>query len=226
MQKLMDPLVTRTTTDIVFDHLYDEISSLRLLPGARISEADIANQMGVSRQPVRDAFNRLGNLDLLLIRPQRATEVRGFSMQAIENARFVRLAVELEVVSRACASWGPEHVEALEAQIELQEKAVKSGETSKFHGLDYTFHKMICEIGGYPLAFDMIQDCKRSVDRLCVLSLRKADEIEAIVEDHKEIAQSLERRSVEGVRKAVEKHLSRLDETIREIHEAHANYFE
>lgn len=226
MQKTVDRLVTRTTADVVFEHLNEEISTLRLLPGTRISEADIANQMGVSRQPVRDAFNRLANLGLLLIRPQRATEVRGFSMAAIENARFVRLAVELEVVTRACATWTTEDAEALEAQIDLQMQVVKSGQTSKFHDLDYTFHKMICGRGGHPLAFDMIEDCKRTVDRLCVLSLRKAYEVEAVIDDHKAIAASLANRSVEDARRSIKTHLNRLDETIREIHEAHANYFE
>ena len=71
----------RTSVDDIFDYLYDEISGLRLRPGDRISEADIAARFGVSRQPVRDAFNRLANLDLLLIRPQRATEVKRFSMR-------------------------------------------------------------------------------------------------------------------------------------------------
>ena len=84
----------RTIVDDIYDHLHAEISSLRLKPGDRISEADIASQFGVSRQPVRDAFSRLANQDLLLIRPQRATEVRRFSMREIEKSRFVRSAVE------------------------------------------------------------------------------------------------------------------------------------
>ncbi len=226
MQKMVDLLVTRTTTDIVFDHLYKEISSLRLLPGARISEADIANQMGVSRQPVRDAFNRLSNLGLLLIRPQRATEVRGFSMKDIQTARFVRLSVELEVVTRACATWRRENAEALGAQIALQQEAVQSGETSGFHDLDYDFHRLICELGGHPMAFETIEGCKQKVDRLCVLSLRKAYEMEAVIKDHEKIATALETGSVDTARAAVEKHLSRLDATIGEIHKAHANYFE
>ncbi|KKK71856.1 hypothetical protein LCGC14_2909720, partial [marine sediment metagenome] len=66
----------RTGVDVVANHLYEEITSLRLLPGAKISEAEIAARFGVSRQPVRDAFSRLENLDLLLIRPQKATEVK------------------------------------------------------------------------------------------------------------------------------------------------------
>ena len=91
----------RTAVDEIFDHLRAEIDALRLRPGDRISEAEIAARFGVSRQPVRDAFTRLANLDLLLIRPQRATEVKRFSAREIEKSRFVRAAVEAEVLRRA-----------------------------------------------------------------------------------------------------------------------------
>jgi DNA-binding GntR family transcriptional regulator len=91
----------RTSVEMIFDALYEEIVSLRLLPGDKISEADIATRFGMSRQPVRDAFSRLENLQLLLIRPQKATEVRRFSTKAITKSRFVRAAVESEVLRRA-----------------------------------------------------------------------------------------------------------------------------
>jgi DNA-binding GntR family transcriptional regulator len=80
---------TRSTADVVFDRLHEEIATLSILPGTKISEADIARRFGVSRQPARDAFRRLHNLDLLEIRPQRATVVRRFSLAEIENTRFV-----------------------------------------------------------------------------------------------------------------------------------------
>ena len=83
-----DVLERRTTTDEVFDRLHEEIVTLELLPGTKLSEVEVARRFGVSRQPVRDAFNRLSNLDLLLIRPQKATEVRGFSIERIARARL------------------------------------------------------------------------------------------------------------------------------------------
>ncbi|MGB5556853.1 MAG: GntR family transcriptional regulator, partial [Paracoccaceae bacterium] len=49
----------RTSVDVVFDYLYEEIADLRLRPGDKISEAEIAAQFDISRQPVRDAFSRL-----------------------------------------------------------------------------------------------------------------------------------------------------------------------
>jgi len=84
----------KTNADYVFDYVFDKISSLTLLPGARISEADVANQLNVTRQPVRDAFTRLDSINLLLVRPQRPTEVRRFSTKAIISARFQRETIE------------------------------------------------------------------------------------------------------------------------------------
>ena len=64
-----------TTTDRIFDELYQRIITLDLPPGARMSEAEVSRALGVSRQPVRDAFWRLSKLGFLTVRPQRATTV-------------------------------------------------------------------------------------------------------------------------------------------------------
>lgn len=88
MQELVNSIERRTTTDVVFERLLEEIVTLRMLPGTKLSEVEVAKRFGVSRQPVRDAFNRLENLELLLIRPQKATEVRGFSMERIAPCPF------------------------------------------------------------------------------------------------------------------------------------------
>ena len=57
-------------------------------PGAKLSEVEVARRIGVSRQPVREAFNRLATMDLLLIRPQKSTRVRGFSMDDTVNGEW------------------------------------------------------------------------------------------------------------------------------------------
>ncbi|RMF38825.1 MAG: GntR family transcriptional regulator [Alphaproteobacteria bacterium] len=226
MQEPVEIVERRTATDVVFERLYEEIVSLKLMPGTKLSEQEIARRFGVSRQPVRDAFNRLGNLDLLLIRPQKATEVRGFSMPRIEHARFVRLAVELEVLRDACSVWTESHAEALERIIDRQQQVIDRGQPEKFHELDYRFHRLICELGGHPLAFETIEDCKRKIDRLCVLSLGRAQEAATLVEDHRRIAHALRRRSAEEATAAARLHLGRLDETIADIHRTHSEYFE
>ncbi|MEM6665461.1 MAG: GntR family transcriptional regulator [Pseudomonadota bacterium] len=226
MPNVIPLMERRTTTDLVFDHLYREIVSLTRLPGTKLSEADIARHFGVSRQPVRDAFNRLGNLDLLLIRPQRATEVRGFSMRQIARARFVRLAVELEVITHACALWNRDHTAALEQNLQQQQQAIRAGKTETFHTLDYGFHRLICDLGGCSDAFETIEQCKQKLDRLCALSLGKDREVETLYKDHCDLTRALDHREDEAARATIRRHLGRLDSTIADIQETHAEYFE
>ncbi|MBX2839464.1 MAG: GntR family transcriptional regulator [Gammaproteobacteria bacterium] len=226
MLNLAENLQRRTTTDLVFDHLHEEIASLKLLPGTKLSETDIAQRFGVSRQPVRDAFNRLENLDLLVIRPQRATEVRRFSMQRIADARFVRLAVELEVVRQACSVWDAERARLLDDNLQQQQQALVDRLPDQFHILDYQFHKSICELSGCASAFNTIEECKKKVTRLCVLSLDRKNEFAVLLEDHLNLALALKKGYVEEATAVTRQHLARLDDTIADIHAKHADYFE
>lgn len=68
-----------SATEQVFQSLYAAVVTLKLLPGTKVSEAEVARQMDVSRQPVRDAFFRLSELGFLTIRPQRATLISRIS---------------------------------------------------------------------------------------------------------------------------------------------------
>lgn len=226
MLETVEKLVPRTTTDMVFEHLHTEILTLKLLPGTRISEADVASKLGVSRQPVRDAFNRLGNLNLLKIRPQRATEVCGFSWAQIENNRFIRLAVEIEIARHAHAKWDSDSAAALEANLSQQRAAIEAGQIDRFHALDYGFHKVICTHSGHALAFETIMQCKQQVDRLCVLSLAQSDEALAVLADHEDIADALKTGSADAVETVFRRHLGRLDGAIAAIHEKYSDYFE
>lgn len=216
----------RTSVDEVFDYLHEQIVSLGLLPGDKISEADIAAQFGISRQPVRDAFSRLANQNLLLIRPQRATEVKRFSMREIEKSRFVRLSVEKEVLRRAAEKCDAEGGAQLDAVLDVQDKAVQALDVARFGVLDYAFHKTICEIAQVDFAFDVIMAEKSKVDRLCRLGLAKEQRLPDLLSDHTRIADAIKAHDAEGAVEVGVFHLSRLDETIERITATNANYFD
>ena len=216
----------RTAVDDIFDHLHNEILSLSLRPGDKISEADVAARFGVSRQPVRDAFSRLASLDLLLIRPQRATEVRRFSLREITKSRFVRLAVETEVLRRAAEMCDAEGAARLDAALAQQDVAITKRDVERFGSLDYRFHQTICEIAGADFAFDVIMAEKAKVDRLCMLGLSKEDRMPDLVADHRAIAEAVKRHDPDTAIKMGQLHLSRLDDTISRITSTNKNYFE
>jgi DNA-binding GntR family transcriptional regulator len=216
----------RTSVDTVFDDLHQEINSLKLLPGTKISEAEIAARFNVSRQPVRDAFNRLENLGLLLIRPQKATEVRRFSHEAIAKARFIRAAVEAEVIRLAATHNNSNNLQSLNVCLEQQKAMIDTGDYDKFSELDYEFHRTLCQVAGVDFAFDVIASEKAKVDRLCVLGLTAGDRLTQLLEDHEQIVKHIKLGNTDKAVAAGMAHLSRLDATVEKISRENADYFE
>lgn len=216
----------RTSADDVFDHLHSEIVSLRILPGTKMSEVEVAGQFGISRQPVRDAFIRLANLGLLLIRPQKATVVRKFSMSEIARARFVRLAVESEILRQACAIQDTPSLARIARNLDQQKQAIARGNTQRFHDLDYEFHRLLCVAAQRENVFETIAECKSQVDRLCILSLSESDEMRTLYQDHLDIQSALVEGNVKEIVHAIQRHLGRLDSTVDAIRKDHADYFE
>lgn len=216
----------KTNVDLVFNHLYEEISSLRMMPGDKISEAEIAAQFGVSRQPVRDAFSRLEGMDLLVIRPQRATEVKRFSLRDIAKSRFVRGAIEARVLRLAALECDGEGLKRLEACLEKQREVVAQGSVSAFAALDYEFHRTLCEIAHVDFAFEVILAEKAKVDRLCTLSMSAENRMPELLQDHQTIADMVKARDAEGAVEAGMLHLSRLDHTIQMISSSKSEYFD
>ena len=134
----------QTTADEVFHKLQSDITSLRLTPGSKLSEVEVAKLYDVSRQPVREAFVRLGDLNLLHIRPQKATLVKKISVSELQNSRFIRAAVEVEVVRKACQLATQESFDLIDHNLSQQAKAVETEDAKLLHNLDYEFHQLIC----------------------------------------------------------------------------------
>jgi DNA-binding GntR family transcriptional regulator len=212
-----------SAADQVFSAIYRQVLTLDLPPGARLSEAEVAKAMGVSRQPVRDAFWRLSQLGFLTIRPQRATTVSPISEAAVEQARFIRTALEVETVRLAIERGSEPAIEALARQVAEQEEAVADGDRERFHALDDEFHRMICEVSGSGFAWSLIREHKAHMDRVRFLSL--AFSAEQALADHKGILAALRAGDATGAVALMRGHLGRISEIIARIRAEHADYF-
>jgi len=216
----------QTAADEVFDSLHRDIRSLRLTPGTRLSEADVARRLAVSRQPVREAFIRLGDMNLLHIRPQRATVVRRIAEADMQQARFVRTAVEIEVAQRACTAFTPGHEAEFRRNLARQARAVADDDPDGFHALDYEFHQLLCDTAGCPFVSRTIAATKLHVDRVCMISLNDRGAMATLLQDHEGIVACLGCGDREGIVALVRLHLSRLDHVIATARQKHPEYFE
>lgn len=199
-------------TDRVYDALYDAVIDLSLAPGARVSEADVAARMGVSRQPVRDAFFRLSKMGFLHMRPQRATTVTAISVDAVLQARFVRLALEVACVREAALRLSEADIDALEELLDEQAQVLAEGRRDLFYHLDDRLHREISERAGVRFAWPLIKENKGHMDRVCYLTLKQG--APSTLEDHRLIVAAIRDRDPDRAEAAMRVHLSRIVDLI------------
>ena len=215
-----------TNTEEIFLQLKSDIISMKLEPGAKISEAEVAKARNVSRQPVREAFLRLGELTLLQITPQKATRVCKISHQKLRSTRFLRAAVEVEVVRVACHEATPEALDAIADNLAQQKIAVAARDTEALKGLDYTFHKLICIAAGFPPAFQTIAENKMHTDRVCTLELADTSGMTEVLEGHTAIYDAIQQHDEEHAIAMTRHHLRHLDVTLERASEKYPHFFE
>src|SRR6476620_1943385 len=107
----------------VYDALRQAIVSTELEPGRQISENEIADKLGVSRTPVREALARLRDDQLVQIVPQLGTFVSRISVSGVDDAQFLREALECSAVRLAAAHADADDVDELNILIAHQEAA-------------------------------------------------------------------------------------------------------
>lgn len=213
-----------SVADQVYDLLQHRILTLALPPGAKLSESDVAGQLGVSRQPVREAFQRLAAQGFLLIRPQRSTTVSHISEAAVLRARFIRTALETHTCRRASALLTEQDFTELSALLDRQAETVAANDRDRFHAQDEEFHREICVRAGVGYVWDLILDSKAHMDRIRMLSLNTKSQTHALKE-HREILAALMARDAEMVADAMTRHLSRIVQQIEETKAANHDWF-
>lgn len=215
---------TSTATDQVFDSLHDALITFRLEPGEKISEAEIAKQLGVSRQPVRDAFFRLSQLGFLLIRPQRATLISKISEVAVLRAAFIRAALEAACIRDAAVRLSEADWAELDLLLARQKEAIDNSERRKFHELDDYLHQRIAEMSGHGYIWPLVQEQKAHIDRVRFLSLAFGQT--PAYEQHLDIFEALKSRDPDKCEAVLRDHLSRIRVILPQVRADHPQFFE
>lgn len=214
----------KTRGDFVLAEMRRAIIELRLKPGDQLSEAEIARQFGVSRQPVREAFIKLAQARLLSVRPQRGTLVRFISKQDVENAHFVREAIEVAAVRKAA-------LKADEAAIsELRElvaklSAVPTKDHAKFMQLDEAFHEAVARSGGTGHAWHILEGLKSQLDRVRFLAIDEVTSASAIVAEHSAIIDAIADRSPQLAEDRMRAHMAEILVSLPRLVKAHSALF-
>jgi DNA-binding GntR family transcriptional regulator len=117
-----------------------------------LSETEIAGQIGLSRQPVREAFIRLTADGLTEVRPQRGTFIGRISVSAVLSARLIREAVESDLIRMVSTAPSEATLADLEAQLDAQHEATARQDIESFLRLDDEFHRYLAAAAGMKMS--------------------------------------------------------------------------
>jgi DNA-binding GntR family transcriptional regulator len=209
----------------VVDALRDDIITMALKPGDVISESDIAGRYGVSRQPVREAFIRLAQQGLLLIRPKRATVVKKISPTGVRQSRFSRESIEVEIIRRVAGQPSDDAADVLQTLIADQEAASAANDSRRFHTLDELFHRTLARLAGVEYAWQLIDDHKMQLDRVRYLTLGVSSTQRAIAE-HKQIVEAVAKADPAAAETAMRAHLARAELLLNQTISDFPDFFE
>lgn len=209
----------------LYRHLRNAIVRAELRPGQAISEAEIAKQFSTSRQPVREAFIKLAEERLVVILPQRGTFIVKISVADMLDARFVREAIEVAVVSEAANSATKDSVAVLR-DILARQIGVRHGQNVEFLALDEEFHRTLALLAGHVDAWRVVESLKAQMDRIRFLSLDTATPIELLIEQHACIVDAIENGDPMAAAAAMRSHLRQIMLSLPRIAENFPEMFE
>lgn len=209
----------------VFDTLRQAIVELGLRPGHLLSEADVAKQLGVSRQPVREAFIKLSEVGLVEIRPQRGTFVLLISRKEVANARFIREAVEAALARRAADGIPAEFEDRIKANLARQANAAELEDQTEFLHLDEEFHHLLALSVDCEHAWWFLENIKVQLDRVRYLSLPHTTPLNRLLEQHSRIAEAIFAGDAQGAEQAMRNHLDEILTSLPEITAEHPDLF-
>jgi DNA-binding GntR family transcriptional regulator len=209
----------------VYRSLRGRIIRGELEPGGLISEAEIARAFSISRQPVREAFIKLAEEGLVEIRPQRGTLVRRINIASVKDARFVREAVEADIVKIVAERRDPNVIASLYEQIAAQRR-VAHQRAGEFLQLDEAFHLTLAVAADKAHVWRIVNNVKAQMDRLRQLSFVMGSAAEPAVDQHDAIVEAISKGDVSGAEAAMRTHLRRILSDLPAMAELRPNYFE
>ena len=198
--------------DVVFETLRDAIITQVLKPGERLMEIQLADEMGVSRTPVREAIRKLELEGLVIMVPRKGAYVAGVSMKDIHEVYEVRAALEMLAVSLAAERITDEELDALERQV-LRESEAEASEDIDENTLDNivyidtTFHDIIYQAANNQRLVQFLNILQEQLQRFRAASLSRPGRSKTALEEHKQIIEALSERNGELAAKLAKEHI-------------------
>lgn len=206
--------------DVVFNTLRQAILRGELKPGERLMEIQLANKLGVSRTPIREAIRKLELEGLVLMIPRKGAEVAEITEKSLRDVLEVRRALEELAVRIVCDKITKGQIEDLkEAAREFQE-TLGSKDVTKIAEADVKFHDVIFQATDNQRLVQLLSNLAEQMYRYRVEYLKKEQFYDKVIAEHEDLINRIERRQKDEAAKVICQHIDNqvdaVTHTIRE----------
>ena len=193
--------------DVVFNTLRQAILTGELKPGERLMEIHLANKLGVSRTPIREAIRKLELEGLVTMIPRRGAEVAQITEKSMNDVLEVRRALDALCVELACERITQEDMGRLKQACEAFEAAVRTRDVKKIARADVELHDIIVQATGNQRLVQLIHNLSEQMYRYRFEYIKDASQHQRLIDEHRMIYESIVKKDREAASQAAHVHI-------------------
>ncbi len=200
--------------DVVFNTLRKAILTGELKPGERLMEIHLANRLGVSRTPIREAIRKLELEGLVTMIPRRGAEVAQITEKSMKDVLEVRRALDALCAELACDRISEEEMGKLEEACAGFEKATRTGDTTAIAKADVALHDIIVAATGNRRLVQLVNNLAEQMYRYRFEYIKDESQHERLVEEHRIIYESIRVKDREAAAAAAKMHIDNQEKSV------------
>ncbi len=203
--------------DVVFQTLRTAILKGDLHPGERLMELQLADKLGVSRTPIREAIRMLEREGLAVTIPRKGAEVARMTQKDMEDVLQIRMALEELAVTLACQNIVPSRLHELHIAMEEFADKTRKGDLAMIAKADVNFHDILYNSSDNPKLISMLNNLREQMYRYRVEYLKRPEVYPLLMEEHHNLYDALKNKDIEKAKECTRKHLINQAEMVRKI---------
>lgn len=200
--------------DVVFKTLRQAILTGELQPGERLMEITLANKLGVSRTPVREAIHKLEQEGLVIMMPRRGAQVAQITEKDLVEVLEVRLGLEEMAVRFACERMTDEQFASIREAAAAFDQAIEKNDLTALAQADENFHSLIYKATDNACLCNITNNLREQMYRYRIEHLKNEAVRKGLSAEHKAICEALEKRDVEEARTILCNHIENQQNSI------------
>ena len=193
--------------DVVLNTLRQAILKGELKPGERLMEIALAEKLGVSRTPIREAMRKLEQEGLVVMIPRRGAQVANITEKDLNDVLEVRIALENVAIEKACDRMSEEEMGRLWLAAKEFEHTIAEGNLVKLAEADVAFHEIIYKASDNKRLIQVLNNMREQIYRYRVEYLKEGETRDLLVKEHEELTKAIRERDVERAKQLSFQHI-------------------